>query len=145
MRFICLEKIMKTAIAVFLGIFLMVSPVLAKNSNYQPSNTVNSELGHVAGGMVMAGAITVLVDKYWSAKRDNRAMIGFGLSGLAGFLGEGFQYLDVGYFSLLDAGSNLVGAAIGAYVTDRFILMPLVKTGQGDKGSMVGFIARMEF
>ncbi|MFH1156592.1 MAG: hypothetical protein V1793_22540 [Pseudomonadota bacterium] len=136
---------MKKVVVVFLGILLMASPALANRGNYQPSNTVNSELGHVAGGIVIGGAVTALVDKYWPAKRDKRGWLGFGIGAAAGFLGEGIQYLDVDYFSWLDAGSCAVGAAIGAFVTDKFILSPIVKTEKGDKVSKVGLVARFEF
>ena len=135
----------KAAAILVLGMTLAASPAAASKNNYQPSNTVNSELGHVAGGAVSAAAVTYLVDRYWPAQRENRGWIGFGLSALGGVVGEGIQYLEVDYFSWLDAGSHVLGSIIGAYVTDRFILAPVVETGPGDKVSRIGVIARFDF
>lgn len=64
---------------------------------------------------------------------------------MGGFVGEGIEYLDVRYFSLLDASSHMVGAMIGACVTDRFILKPIIEIGLDNTVSKLGVIAQFTF
>jgi hypothetical protein len=89
------------------------------------NDSVNSELSHVAGGAAMAVGFTVISDHYWS--QEHRGWIGFGISASLGVLGElAEKARGKGPFSGLDAASNALGAAMGAFVTDQWILSPVV-------------------
>lgn len=81
-----------------------------------------SEISHVAGGAVLAGTSTYLADKFnWN--REHRALVGFGTGATLGVLGE----LTSSGPSAIDIVSNLLGAALGAYGTDRWLLRPVIK------------------
>lgn len=85
------------------------------------------ELGHIAGGTLIAGVIMgTVADKYWP---EHRAMIWF-TGGTAVILAaEGLQMAEGKKFSssLLDIASHMLGAMLGATITDRFLLMPIVE------------------
>lgn len=140
------ENEMKTFVMAVLGIVLIATsafPFSLAASKTPPNNGWGSELGHAIGGMLMAGTATALVDHCWAEKAAHRGLIGFGISAASGFVGEGLQWASGGYFSLLDALSHAAGAAIGAYVTDEFILIPVVKIAGSD--TTVGVFTRFEF
>lgn len=83
----------------------------------------SSELTHVAGGALLAGAVT----NYYSDS-ENRAWIGFAVSTAGIVLSESHQ-MDKGAkrsSSLLDIASHTAGAALGAWWTDRYYLMPVI-------------------
>ena len=97
----------------------------------------DSELSHVAGSAVIAGAVTAISSHY---DPPNRAWWGFAVSVTVGFLGE----TTSGSFSWLDVGSDFVGAAMGAFVTDKYILKPVViKTPE--KETYVGLVVGHHF
>lgn len=110
------------------------------------NNSVASEMSHAVGGIVMAGGITAVVDRYYPEYRDHRGMIGFGVSTVAIFVEQGVEYAQRGdaYGQLLDATSHMVGSAIGAWVTDRFILSPVVMNSSA-RGKYIGLEARGSF
>jgi hypothetical protein len=88
---------------------------------------VPGESAHVVGGAVLSGAATAIADKYWP---DHRALIGFSVSTACGILGEGIDRATTGekFSSMLqDVAFNAIGAAIGTIITDKFILMPVIK------------------
>jgi hypothetical protein len=73
-------------------------------------------------------------------------MIGFGVSTVAVFAEQGVEYAlngDAGG-QLLDATSHMIGSALGAWVTDRFILSPVV-TNSSVRGQYFGLQARGSF
>lgn len=81
----------------------------------------SSELPHFAGSAVISGASTAIADYY---SLEHRALIGFSVGAAVGVLGE-----TIGNsFSWLDLASDLLGAGVGAFVTDRFILSPVIST-----------------
>ena len=85
---------------------------------------LTSELSHAAGGAVIAGALTKIFEQ-----SSDRAWIGFGLSTAGSFLAESYQYSHNNRkisSSLLDVGSHAIGSALGAWVTDQYILTPVV-------------------
>lgn len=91
------------------------------------SINVPGESAHVAGGIVVAGGITAIADKYWP---EHRAWIGFGVSTACGILGEAIDQVSTGEklsSSLQDVAFQTIGAAIGAAITDRYILSPVIK------------------
>lgn len=102
---------------------------------------IESELSHVASGAVISGGVTAIANWYWP---EHRALIGFTVGASAGFIGEAVQDLaGNGKFSLMDAVSTVIGAAIGTLITDRFILMPVVKQQSGN--SYIGVVTQFSF
>lgn len=96
-------------------------------STVQANDSLNSELSHVAGGAAMGAGFTYLADYY--GEKELRGWIGFGTAAGIGVLGEAIELASGnGEFSALDAGSNALGAAIGAFVTDQWVLMPVVNS-----------------
>jgi hypothetical protein len=110
------------------------------------NNSVQSEMSHAVGGVVMAGGITWAVDRYYPEYRENRGVIGFGVSTVAIFAEQGVEYALHGnaWGQLLDATSHMVGSAIGAWGTDRYILSPVV-TNSSAKGKYIGLEVRGSF
>jgi hypothetical protein len=134
---------MKNSIPFFCSLIAIVT--LYATDGYA-NNSVASEMSHVAGGVVMAGGITAVVDRYSPEYRENRGMIGFGVSTVAVFAEQGVEYAlngDAGG-QLLDATSHMIGSALGAWVTDRFILSPVV-TNSSAKGKYIGLQLRGSF
>lgn len=84
-----------------------------------------SEVSHATGGAVLAGSITTLYKD-----SENRAWIGFGVSSAFSVLAETRQYVTdrkvKASSSLLDASSHILGSALGAWVTDQYLLMPVL-------------------
>ena len=109
--------------------------VLALNA----SNSVGSEASHFAGGAVMAGGITAIVDNYYPEYKSDRAMLGFGISSVAIIAEQSVEYAINGNArgQLLDAASHIAGSALGAFITDEYILAPVVKDSAKD-GTFVG-------
>lgn len=87
---------------------------------------VPGESSHLVGGTVIAAASTAVADRYWP---EHRALIGFSISTIFIIAAEGIQMTrgEKFSYSLLDVASHTCGAAMGSMVTDRFILMPIVK------------------
>ncbi len=84
----------------------------------------NSEFSHAAGGAVIASAITKVFED-----SPNRVLIGVGASSAVSFLAESRQVLSKNAkvsSSLLDFGSHALGSAIGAWVTDKYFLSPII-------------------
>jgi hypothetical protein len=95
----------------------------------QANESFGSEFSHFVGGALLASGVTAIADHYGA---ENRAWIGFGTSVGLSFVAEAAQVASNGSGQLgpsaLDFGANLLGAALGAFVTDRFILAPAVST-----------------
>lgn len=102
---------------------------------------LSSELSHVAGASVVSGGMTFLVDKY-SRYREHRAWIAFGVSSIL------FTALELSdgntYGNRLDVASDIVGSAAGAFVTDKWILKPVVKRETADS-SYIGLETKLDF
>ena len=101
---------------------LFATQALAQNGINVPG-----ESAHVAGGAAMAGLATAVASEYWP---EHRALIGFSFSTGCGIIGEGIDRAQHGEaFSNMfeDVVFNAFGAAIGSLITDKFILMPIVK------------------
>lgn len=83
-----------------------------------------SEISHAAGGAVMAALVTQVC-----ADDERRAWIGFAVSAAAGALSESLQASRGarGYSSMLDAASHAAGAALGAWASDRYLLVPVLQ------------------
>ncbi|MEO7851941.1 MAG: hypothetical protein ABIR94_06750 [Rubrivivax sp.] len=97
------------------------------------NDSFNSEFSHFAGGAITASAATAVADHYGV---QQRAWVGFWTSTGISLVLEGVQVIANGSSQIkgaaLDFGSNLIGAAIGAWVTDRYLLQPVIaKDSQG--------------
>jgi hypothetical protein len=108
---------MKQAIAFF--IFLLIS----LNTQVQGNSSFNSEMGPFAGGPFSAAATVVIVGKYFP--EQNSPWVGFALNSAVDALLEYRQYQlgdNCASDALLDASSH----ALGAYLTDKYIITPTV-------------------
>jgi hypothetical protein len=110
------------------------------------ADTINvpGESAHVAGGAAISGIATAIADKYWP---EHRALIGFSVGTASGIIGEGIDRVTNGedFSSMLqDVAFTTLGAAIGAFITDKYILMPVIKRDQ-DKGSSLGLAIQHSF
>ncbi|MCG9695555.1 hypothetical protein [Shewanella sp. Isolate11] len=115
----------------------LCSPVMADNGVY-------SETSHAIGGALIAGTVTWGTDKFFP--EQDRFWMGFGVSSAFGVLIQYHEYdksTNTAEEALLDAGAHVIGAAIGAYLTDSYILTPVVKPEVG--GSYVGLDVNFRF
>jgi hypothetical protein len=110
------------------------------------SNGFNSEASHFAGGAVLAGGTTAIVDSYYPEYRDNRGMIGFGVSSIYIIIEQSFEYAENGKASaqLLDAAAHIAGSALGSFITDKYILLPIIKNSEKE-GKTVGLAVQHSF
>jgi hypothetical protein len=101
----------------FCAIALLTTPCFA-------SVSLTSELSHAAGGAVMAGYISHLY-----AESENRAWIGFGISTALVIAEQSYEISKTGNRSSnqLDMAAHAIGSAIGAWYTDKYLLVPIVK------------------
>ena len=114
------KKVMKTLLC-----FCIILLFSAQSFAYEMN--VWAESAHVAGGAVLAGAATAVADKYWP---ENRFLIGFFFSTAIGIIDEEMDRVisEEKYAHCIeDIAFHTVGAAIGTLITDKFILMPVMK------------------
>jgi hypothetical protein len=92
------------------------------------NESFGSEFSHVIGGMAIASAATLVADRCGAA--ENRGWAGFATSVAFSFVNEAVQVAANGSSqvrgSSIDFAANVVGAAFGAWVTDRYVLAPVV-------------------
>ncbi|MEW7863972.1 hypothetical protein [Aeromonas diversa] len=101
----------------------------------EANDSFNSELSHFAGGAAMGAGFTAIADHY--GYRENREWIGFGMSTGIGIAGELIEKASgQGPLSALDAGANALGAAVGAYATSEWVLIPVLSPEAGYVGLM---------
>lgn len=100
---------------------LMVLLLLAGKS--QAYDGLSSELSHVLTGGMLAGAVT-----YAARESEQRAWIGFAVSSAAIVLSEYRNYAkpDRRHGAQLDVASHVLGAALGAWSTEKYMLTPFV-------------------
>lgn len=106
----------------------------------------NSEFSHFAGGAVLAGGVSAIVDHYYPEYRADRRNIGFGVSTLAVLVDQSIQYAEHGNArgQLLDTAAHIAGSALGAYVTDEYLLTPIIKDSSSE-GKYVGLALQRTF
>lgn len=111
------------------------------------NDSAGSEISHVVSGGLIAGAVTKFADdRGW----EDRRWVGFATSVGISLVMEGVQVLtsdDRGKqfrSSAMDFTANLIGAAVGAWVTDKYLLTPVVgRDAQGHR--KVGVALNMAF
>lgn len=110
------------------------------------NESVNSEMSHFIGGGVMAGGITAIVDHYYPENRSERGIIGFKISSAAVLVEQSIEFAFNGNArgQLLDAAAHIAGSALGAYVTDGYLLTPIIKDSSNE-GKYVGLALRHTF
>ena len=115
-------------------------------SNAQADNSFGSEFSHFVGGAVMAGGITAVVDSYYPEYKADRGMIGFGISSVAIAAEQTIEYALRGNArgQLLDIISHVAGSALGAWVTDKYILSPVVQNSASE-GKYIGLQAGIRY
>ena len=98
--------------------------VLALSGAAHAYDGASSELSHTAFSAALAGAVT-----HAYCGSENRAWIGFAVATGASALHQGYQATHGASKSgsLLDFASSAIGAALGAWVTNRYILTPILK------------------
>lgn len=126
--------------------YKMVFIVLMGASSVSANDSLNSEMSHVIGGAVMAGGITAVVDRYYPEYKENRGMIGFGISSASMIV---FESINMALGAnvkgqLLDIASHVAGSAFGAFVTDQYILSPVVNNSAAE-GKYVGLALKHTF
>lgn len=126
--------------------YKMVFVFLMGLGSVSANDSFNSEMSHVIGGAVMAGGITAVVDSYYPEYKADRGMIGFGISSLTIIAFESVTVALRGDAKgqLLDVASHMAGSAFGAFVTDKFILAPVV-TNSPAEGKLVGLNVKYSF
>ncbi|MDD5405498.1 MAG: hypothetical protein PHE73_00995 [Sulfurovaceae bacterium] len=114
-------------------------------SNASSDINANSELSHFAGGIMTAGILTYGVDKFYPKYSENRAEIGFWTSSIIIVVESAIEYANDGNGTnqAIDAASHIIGSAIGAYVTNKYILTPVVR--KTADGTSVGLQAQGTF
>lgn len=118
------------------GLFFLT---IAGVSTLWANNSIESESSHFVGGAIMAGGITAIVDHYYPEYKNDRGMIGFLGSSAAIVIEEGMviAFQGGGSGDVLDMAAHIAGSAIGAYVTDRYVLSPVLEDSKIE-GKYVG-------
>jgi hypothetical protein len=107
-----------------LGTMSLAATALANDS-------FNAELSHFAGNAALASATTVAVYKL-APEVKRPALTGFFVSTTEVILGECIDRASGHGFSLLDVAAGTLGAAAGAYATDKWYVSPRVNTKKGE-------------
>lgn len=96
---------------------------LSLASTCRASDSFTSEFSHAASGAVMAGYITHLY-----AESENRAWIGFGISTAFIIAEQNYEISKSGKRASqqLDMAAHALGSAIGAWYTDKYLILPVV-------------------
>lgn len=104
---------------------IWVAALLAASGVCQAYDGWTSEVAHAAGGALLAGGIT-----YVYRDSPDRAMIGFVASTAASVLVESASIARGGKRSsqYLDMASHALGSAIGAWYSDKYLLVPVVSS-----------------
>lgn len=109
------------------------------------TETLSSEGSHFLGAAVLGAGATAVVDQFDEYRQD-RKVIGFGISAVYGLVDQTIQYIEYGNAGgqLLDLGAHLLGSAVGVWLTDKYILEPVV-TESKSEGKYVGLAMNYSF
>jgi hypothetical protein len=109
------------------------------------TETFNSEASHFLGATALGAGATAVVNQFDDYKQ-NRKMIGFGISAVYGVVDQTIQYIENGNAGgqLLDLGAHLLGSAVGAWATDKYILRPVVQESKTE-GKYLGMAMNYSF
>jgi hypothetical protein len=111
------------------------------------NDSIGSEMSHVGGGIALAGLSTMIVDRYFPEYREDRGWIGFWSTVLITGVASAIEYArdrDDAAGELLDFASGVAGAAVGSFITDRYLLAPILHTAP-DGSKSVGLQASYKF
>lgn len=110
------------------------------------TETWSSEGSHFLGAALLSGGATAVVNQFDEYKQD-RKMIGFGISTIYGIVDQSIQYIENGNAGgqLLDLGAHILGSAVGAWLTDEYILSPVVIDNSKTEGKYVGVTMNYTF
>ena len=88
------------------------------------SDSFTSEMSHVISGAAIAGYIT---HRY--SESEYRSWIGFGVSTAIVIAEQNYEISKAGNRSSqqLDMVAHALGSALGAWYTDKYLLVPLIK------------------
>ena len=88
------------------------------------SDSFTSEMSHVISGAAIAGYIT---HRY--SESEYRSWIGFGVSTAIVIAEQNYEISKVGKrpSQQMDMAAHAIGSALGAWYTDKYLLVPLVK------------------
>lgn len=102
---------------------LWVSVVLFLSAQSHAYDGLTSELSHAAGGALLAGAVTKIY-----SESENRAWIGFAVSTAAVVIDQGAAISRGANRNsqIRDMVWHAAGAALGAWATDKYLLVPVV-------------------
>lgn len=103
------------------------------------TDSIYSETSHAIFGAVTGGAFTWGANYAWP---EHRAIVGFSASVVLGVVGEAASKNG---FSALDAGAHALGAAVGAAITDKFLLAPVIKRDVGHASTYIGVVLVKQF
>jgi hypothetical protein len=126
--------------------FTIIFIVCISASSVSANDGISSEMGHFFGGTVMAGGVTAIVDSYYPEYKEDRGVIGFGISSALIVVEQGIEYALHGDAKgqLLDTVSHIAGSSLGAYVTDQFLLTPIISDSKTE-GTFVGLNLQHSF
>ena len=126
--------------------YKMIFILLMGAGSVSANDSLSSEMSHVIGGAVMAGGITAVVDSYYPEYKADRGMIGFEISSVAMILESAVEFAIRGDArgQTLDAIAHIAGSALGAFVTDQYILSPVVNNSAAE-GKYVGLALQHSF
>jgi glycerol uptake facilitator-like aquaporin len=110
------------------------------------NDSLNSEFSHFAGGAVMAGGITAVVDTYYPEYKESRALIGFGISSVAIIAEQTIEYATNGGAKgqAMDAAAHILGSAVGTYISDKYLLVPTMMNSASE-GKYYGLSVKYPF
>lgn len=112
----------------------------------EANDGIGSEMSHFVGGAVLAAGVTVVVDQYYPEYKANRGMIGFWTNSVGIIVESGVEYAMRGDAKgqALDAISHIAGSAVGAFITDKYILAPVINDSPVE-GKYVGLTLQHSF
>ena len=103
---------------------VIVSCALISSAQCSASDSFTSEMSHVISGAAIAGYIT---HRY--SESEYRSWIGFGVSTAIVIAEQNYEISKAGNRSSqqLDMVAHALGSALGAWYTDKYLLVPLIK------------------